>query len=235
MQTRRAIIVQNPCSYPIRLRRRLRCLRFGRSERKFRLRSPSVYLFMCLCRMRWVHSGSLSSLCALFSHDFARGTPPSSVYSPYRSVFYSFIRQTGYFFFSPLYFIRSSHSHPPPFHFQPLWMYTHISHTPCIPSLLHLTSPHPFLHSNTIVILLFEGREMSILPTLACSDLESGGEEAFPHYATSSVHFIIYTTVNTTIIYTRFYIATCFDFLQTSSGYTKNIHCFLLFFTRAIF
>jgi len=27
---------------------------------------------------------------------------------------------------------------------------------------------------------------MPILPTLACSDLESGGEEVFPHYAKSS-------------------------------------------------
>ena len=27
---------------------------------------------------------------------------------------------------------------------------------------------------------------MPILPTLACSDLVSGGEEAFPHYAKSS-------------------------------------------------
>ena len=148
MQTRRAIIVRNPCSYPIRLRRRLRCLRFGLSERKFQLRSPSVYLFMCLCRMRWVHSGSLSSLCALFSHDFARGTPPSSVYSPYRSVFYSFIRQTGYFFFSPLYFIRSSHSHPPLSLPTPVNVYAYLTHPmhSVTASLDFSTSLSPFEH-----------------------------------------------------------------------------------------
>jgi hypothetical protein len=46
-----------------------------------------------------------------------------------------------------------------PLSLYPLRVYTHISHTPRIPSLLHLTSPHPFLHSKTIVILLFEGEK----------------------------------------------------------------------------
>jgi len=148
------------CSYPIRLWRRLRCFRSSRSERKFDS-VPRRSTCLCVCAEC---AGFILAVCRLFvcsslTISLEKLPPPPTPCIPHTAVSFTVwsVRPVTSSSVPCILFVLRILI--PPFHFQPLRVYTHISHTPCIPSLLHLTSPHPSLHSKTIVILLFEGEK----------------------------------------------------------------------------
>ena len=146
------------CSYPIRLRRRLSCLRSGRSGRKFDS-VPRRSTCLCVCAEC---VGFILAVCRLFvcsSLTTSLGKPSlPSCLLPIPQCLLQFHPSDRLLLLQSLVF-HSFFAFPFPFRFHPLWVYTHISHTPCIPSLLHLTSLRPSLHLKTIVILLFEGEK----------------------------------------------------------------------------
>jgi hypothetical protein len=115
--------------------------------------SPSAYLFIFVPNA-WIYSGCLQCVCVLFAH-FARWCPqPLRIFHIPQCLLQFHPSDRLLLLLSPVVLpVRI------PFYFHPLWVYTHISRTPCIPSLLHLTSLHPPLHLKTIVILLFEGEK----------------------------------------------------------------------------